>query len=329
MNQQKTRLTTLVLIGLGLILSGLTFQQAWRVQANGGLPVVSYLGESGSFNVGEGYNFIVKAKKPFVFTSAAGPSYRAKNGERVWSVLGGAGAPRAVDKGTYTIGPVEAGCVVYYASIDDDVDDRVNYFLLDGTVIHTMGQGMTVRGRFIVPQSGTLSYQVNDSIGLFLRSCEAMNTPPPQATQTPVPTNTPMATPTLAVATAEPDIATATPAVTNTPEPTPTPEQKPRLPSCTRINFDISGHKAKEGLYVVQEVGGRHLVSWEAREGWQDSGWFYDLDITFSAVYVQVLYYQGPDAEPVYMKIINPAPDSEHGWLARGQCHALEVAWAD
>lgn len=79
---------------------------------------------------------------------------------------------------------------------------------------------------------------------------------------------------------------------------------------------------------MVQEVGGRVLYSWFAEEGWQDSGWVKDIDITHPSVYVQVLYYSGPGADPIEMEIINPAPDSTYGWLSRGMCHALEVKWS-
>lgn len=103
--------------------------------------------------------------------------------------------------------------------------------------------------------------------------------------------------------------------------------EEPNLPACLRINFEVSGHAAKRGLYIVQEVGGRFLVGWEADDGWQDSGWIYDIPITFPAVYVEVLYYHGPGADPVRLNILNPAPGTDVGWLARGMCHALEVGW--
>jgi hypothetical protein len=98
------------------------------------------------------------------------------------------------------------------------------------------------------------------------------------------------------------------------------------LKACLRINFEIGGHVARTGLYVVQEIGGRVLASWYAEEGWEDSGWIY-VDISHPSVYVQVLYYPGPDTEPVVMDMLNAAPDTPYGWLTRGMCHALEVAW--
>ncbi len=153
-------------------------------------------------------------------------------------------------------------------------------------------------------------------------------------TETPTgdpPTETPTGMPPTETPTGMPPTETPTPTVTATdssPQPTITPTKKPwREKACLRINFEISGDEARRGLYVVQEVGGRVYVEWYALDGWQDSGWFQDLDITYPSVYVQVLYYSGPDAEPVVMKILNPAPGTEYGWLGRGMCHALEVGW--
>ena len=114
----------------------------------------------------------------------------------------------------------------------------------------------------------------------------------------------------------------ATPTVTATPE-----ADVPRLPACLRINFEIGPDSARRGTYVVQEVGGRVLATWWAEEGWMDSGWVRDIDITFPAVYVQVFWVKGDGSPPVEMTILNPAPDTSYGWLARGRCHALEVAW--
>jgi hypothetical protein len=110
---------------------------------------------------------------------------------------------------------------------------------------------------------------------------------------------------------------------------TPTPTDEPRQNSCLRINFEVGDDVARRGLYVVQEVGGRVLYSWYAEEGWMDSGWVRDIDITFPAVYVQVFFHRGDGSPPVEMVILNPAPGTTYGWLARGQCHALEVAWPD
>lgn len=112
-----------------------------------------------------------------------------------------------------------------------------------------------------------------------------------------------------------------------TPDATSTPTRRPREKSCLRINFDVGGQSARRGLYVVKETGGRLLAEWYAEDGWTDSGWIHDIDISFENVYVQVFYYSGPDADPIEMKILNPAPNTSYGWLSWGICHAIEVAW--
>ena len=355
MKQYALRVITIFTLCLGVGLAVLTFMQIWQVQADGDVPALAFLGEGGSYSVGEGYNFIVKTRHPFGFMFMPGPEYTARDGERVWSVLGNTEAPAPDHAVTRIVGPVQKDCVIDFATIDDDEDNRVNYFKLDGSILYTMGQGMTTRGRFVIPHDGVLSYEVMDSVGMFISVCDKKVTATPTLTLTPTATleptftPTPTLTPTLPITptatitgtitatpvftptatstpvpvtpTAEPDIATPTPS------PSPTATREPRLPSCLRINFDVSGQEARRGLYIVQEVGGRFLVGWEADDGWKDSGWFYDVDITFPAVYVEVLYYHGPGAEPVRLAMWNPAPDTDAGWLGRGMCHALEVGW--
>ncbi len=122
-------------------------------------------------------------------------------------------------------------------------------------------------------------------------------------------------------------------AVTSTPTPQPTavPTNIPIVPvpglGCLRINFEITGDEALAGTYEVREVSGRLLASWDAQAGWQDSGWIHNIDISFDAVYVQVFYVPADGSAPVEMKIVNPAPGTTYGWVARGMCHALEVGW--
>jgi len=96
-----------------------------------------------------------------------------------------------------------------------------------------------------------------------------------------------------------------------------------------RINFVVSGHTAKQGLYIVQTPGGGEIASWYALDGWEDSGWISNLDIGRETVWVEVLYYPGPDTEPTVMRILNYAPDTAYGWVSQGMGHALEVAWPD
>ena len=105
----------------------------------------------------------------------------------------------------------------------------------------------------------------------------------------------------------------------------------PKNPEGTavRINFEVSGHKARRGLYVLQEPGGDVLASWYATDGWTDSGWFVGFDLPRETIHVQVLYYPGPNTKPTVMRILNHAPGSAYGWMSRGIAHAIEVAWPD
>ena len=99
--------------------------------------------------------------------------------------------------------------------------------------------------------------------------------------------------------------------------------------TAARIDFEFTDQSAREGTYVIKEIGGRTLGSWYALDGWRDSGWMNGLDISHEAVHVEVLYYPYAGAEPTVMEILNPAGGTEYGWLARDVEHALEVKFQD
>jgi hypothetical protein len=389
MKRFASRILLFGILFLGLAVWMQSLAQVGRPQAGAG-PALTYLGEGGSHSVGPGQEFLVKRTAPFTFFTMPGPDYTANGGERVWAMSGGGGVPEQYNRVTRPVGMVQPGCVVTFTIVDDDVDERINHFLLNDQKIYTVPQGMVTSGSFVAPAGGNLSIQANDSIGLWIDTCERVVTLTPTPTQTTTPTATATLTPTVtptATATLTPTMtltatvtvtptetltptatatgtitvtptatstitptATSTPTVTPSPgititpgdletptpsatpgEPyTPTPEptpDEPRLPACLRINFDVGGDVARQGEYVVQEVGGRFLASWSAAEGWQDSGWIYDIDITFESVFVQVIYYSG-SGDGIPLTILNPAPGTPYGWLSRGECHALEVAWS-
>jgi hypothetical protein len=94
-----------------------------------------------------------------------------------------------------------------------------------------------------------------------------------------------------------------------------------------RIDFEVSGHKAHRGLYEIRYPDGAVLASWHAYEGATDSGWIGDLELPKKAVWVEVVYFPGPGEAPVKLHILNPAPDTEYGWVSQGMQHAIEVAW--
>ena len=305
------------------------------------LPDVTFLGEGpATFNIEEDHTFVIKYRRNN-YKNEPGPQYTAEPGERVWSFS------FVPDEGVYpyhetvSFGPVQIGCVVQFVQIDDDVDERINDFAVNSNSVYTVAQGMVTYGAFIVPANGELIFNANDSVGLVIRVCRDKVTPTPTTTATATGTFTPTATlpitPTNTATATLPPTFTLTPSPTvtappgpnegtATPTPFPTPDT-PRMDTCLRINFDIGPDSARRGTYVVQEVGGRVLATWWAEEGWMDSGWVRDIDITFPAVYVQVFFVKGDGSPPIEMTILNPAPDTTYGWLARGRCHALEVAW--
>jgi hypothetical protein len=322
-------------ISLLIFVSGILFLMQFMPQPRSAAlfqssPGLAFLGEGGSYTIPAGQQFIVKQKGPFVFVNKSGPSYDAKADERVWSAT--IGAPPAILPGAWLdYGDVPENCDISYTAIDDDVDDRVNIFYVGGTAVHEMDQGMVTSGQFTTPKAGNLRLFAGDSIGLWVNICQVEEiTPTPSRTPTTVPTitQTPTGTP-AGPATAVPVNITITPtrpAATATVAATAT--KKPRQPACLRINFEVSGGEALEGIYEVREVGGRLLYSWYAQEGWRDSGWIYGIDISFENVYIEV-FYVPQDGPPVKMVIANPSPGTPYGWLSWGVCHALEIGWPD
>lgn len=97
--------------------------------------------------------------------------------------------------------------------------------------------------------------------------------------------------------------------------------------TAVRINFEVGGHSARRGLYVVKDLGGKVLASWNALDGWKDSGWISILDIPRKAIWVEVFYFPGPNTQPTAMRIVNHAPGTAYGWISQGIGHAIEVAW--
>lgn len=336
----KKAILFLFLAALVVAALGLGLPTRPPAQATGS---VVYLGQGGSHELPEGQGVFV-VKRGSAFFTDPGPVYHAQDRDRVWaSQMGG---PEAVTKATLDLGQVPAGCLVAYTAIDDDPDDRQNTFMIDGQPAHTMGQGMVTSGEFTSPP-GHLTLQARDSIGLWVTTCPIIDdTPgPPDPTATTEATRPPAtATPEATATAGRPPVekptqtpmagkATHTPEATRPPataQPTATIEatRPPRLPACTRINWEISGHYTRPGTYVVSEVWGRVLTTWQTdRHDLQDSGAWLGFDITFPAVWVTVTYHPGDGRPPVEMAILNHAPEHPWGWLARGQCHAIEVGW--
>ncbi|KAA3659457.1 MAG: hypothetical protein DWQ04_22285, partial [Chloroflexi bacterium] len=190
------------------------------------LPTLVYLGEgANTYTNDPGWDFIVKRSNPFALAFEPGPTYTASATDRVWRSQGTGSAPPAAFHNDTVFGTVRAGCIVRYVAIDDDVDGRFNSFFLNGTLLHTIAEGMVSTGEFVIPSDGELSYEANDSIGMYLDVCGTSN----NNTPTPNPTDTPPANPTE-TPTSEPSAsATPTSTQTSTPNPLITPTQTPTL----------------------------------------------------------------------------------------------------
>ena len=324
------RYIPLVTVILGFLLLSQGIKQFETASALAGTPSVEYLGEGGSYTVDAGRHFIVKRKSPFRLVNEPGPTYNAAPGERVWAAT--VGAPPPKNKEWVDYGRVSDNCKISYTAIDDDPDDRVNIFYIDGDPVHDMPQGMVTGGTWFTPKSGNLRLYAADSIGIWLDKCDPepeTETPTPEPpTSTPTETPNPGVGPTSTPGVPEPTSTGVPPTATSPATPTATATKKPRLPACFRINFEVSGDEAREGIYEVREVGGRLLYTWYAQEGWRDSGWIYNIDISFEDVYIEV-FYVPEDGPRIHMKIMNPSPGTPYGWLSRGICHALEVGWPD
>lgn len=200
------------------------------------LPVVSFLGEGiATHTINPDHIFVIKYRRND-YKELPGPTYTAKENERVWdfSETDSAGVPHY--KELVVFGPVEAGCLTEFVQIDDDVDDRINYFYVNGVEVHTVTQGMVTYGSFVVPEDGELTFMANDSVGVAITLCNSQTTPTPTstatgtatststptatATETTTVTATPTATSTGTVTITPTDTATATPTETATATPT-------------------------------------------------------------------------------------------------------------
>jgi subtilase family serine protease len=99
----------------------------------------------------------------------------------------------------------------------------------------------------------------------------------------------------------------------------------------TRIDFEIGLDAVKgvreAGMFRVFELNGYEVASWYGRAGEVDSGWMPNARISGSSVLVYVEFYPNSGGAPIRMEILNPAPNSEYGWLTQGKSHALEIQY--
>lgn len=191
------------------------------------LPQLEYLGnDTALYTLPDGFDyFIVKRNSPFSFDVLPGPTYDNAAGRRLWACQDGSCQLPAVYHDAVDLGHFDAGATVSLAIIDDDIDDRVNYWAVDdpSAPYQTQEQqGMVVYTSLTVPAAGNWYYYASDSIGLYV-TCAQPPTPQPTPTQTtepPGPEGTP--TPTEIPPTVPPTATLAPPATPTIEPPTPT-----------------------------------------------------------------------------------------------------------
>ena len=179
-------------------------------------PGITYLGEGeAEYSFGPGHTFIIK-RPPFRFDAVNTEVYQARAGERVWLASGVDAAPPAQYRDVRLIGAVDAGCEITFTILDDDVDGRLNRFLIDGVPVYQTGEGMVVHGSFLAPVAGLLAFEALDSVGAYIHECESISTltPSPSPTPSDTPTLTPSPSPTITPTLTLTATATVTPTLT-------------------------------------------------------------------------------------------------------------------
>jgi hypothetical protein len=188
------------------------------------LPTIEWLGEGAdTYTLTDEFDTFIVKRLPFEFYLEAGPTYQAASGERVWQCSGDCQLP-AVYHDAYALGNLQAGTRVNLVVIDDDVDDRLNYWALNNpqTPYQIVDeQAMVEYLTYDIPESGDWYYYASDSIGIAA-TCFEPSPPTPTPTNTPTLTATPTFTPSATPTATPSSTPTATPSPSATPTATPT-----------------------------------------------------------------------------------------------------------
>ncbi|MEZ4679098.1 MAG: hypothetical protein R2932_33265 [Caldilineaceae bacterium] len=141
------------------------------------LPTIEWLGEgAGTYSLGNDFDtFIVKPRPPFRFITESGmPNaqgervYQARTGERVWRCAGNCQLP-AVYHDAFDLGLLNAGTTVNLVVIDDDIDDRRNWWARSDPLDPYL---LVEEQQFVeyltleLPETGNWYYYAQDSIEL-------------------------------------------------------------------------------------------------------------------------------------------------------------------
>lgn len=201
------------------------------------LPAVQFLGEGpGAYAAPAGYSqLIVKQFSPFRFELLSAQTYtstrRAAPPERVWACEGNCVLP-AVYHDVVGFGYQPAGARFDVVVIDDDEDNRLNYWAVDDPAVPVAwlsAQGLTQSATYTTPIAGNWYLYAADSIGL-VQPC--VNPPdatpvgtPPDAPQPPTGSPTASATATLVDSSTLTPTSTPSPVETATEAATPPPDE--------------------------------------------------------------------------------------------------------
>lgn len=81
------------------------------------------------------------------------------------------------------------------------------------------------------------------------------------------------------------------------------------------------------GQYALHEVtSGRRLATWDAAASDTISGWLTDLPaVASNGSWVTADFTAAGAATAVPLEILNPAPNTNYGWVGNGRCHAIEL----
>ncbi len=164
MNERRSLSQVLSIIAIAFLvfvmLSLAIFSQFGSGIATPALPSPEFLGEGGRFNIPEGFFFLVK--EPHAYACFSGTNLVTRY--RVWKT--DACGFEDFSGETVSFGSVIEGCRVDYVIVDDDVDNRLNVWQVDGQSVHTVTQGMVSEGSFTVSSGGELSLVADDSIAM-------------------------------------------------------------------------------------------------------------------------------------------------------------------
>jgi len=225
----------LVAITLGITTTVFALTSEDRPVQQSSLPQIVFLGEGPqTFTIEPPLKLLVKTYQNgvFLFVAHDEPSYQAVRGERVWSTNFVPNESIRLFDESRSYGNVPAGCVVNFVQIEDNIDARRNTFFINGNVLHVVEQGMVTYGTFTVPEAGELTFFAEDSIGMVVETCLALQTVVPS--ETPTVTSLPSATNTTEPPTATPTVTQEVSTETPTPTPTATEESGINTPTVTQ-----------------------------------------------------------------------------------------------